>query len=216
MKTLHLHSCTRSLGIDLVGLIDTLEGSSTDLILRCPGLRLRHWVTICAALNGMPPVGLDAVFPARLSPSGDELVIIGGMKLESELMKFGQGDEQAKSTALALLSEDEDDGWDGFDEEEVEAMKDVTSAVNIKSLDEIDIGQYPRLVISSFSNDVPLGKRIDALLKILLPLSNVVNEKHKEDKDKAMAAVQLRERREAIKKAHTEAKKRGQLRNDFI
>jgi hypothetical protein len=38
-----------------------------------------------------------------------------------------------KSTALALLTED--DGWDRFDEGDVEPMKHVTSAVNIKSSD---------------------------------------------------------------------------------
>lgn len=209
MKTLHLHSCTRCLGIDLIGMIDSTEETPlNELILRCPGLRPRHWVTICSALpSAIPPVGLDAVFPGRFSPSGEQLVIPGGLKLDNELMKLGHGQQQAKSTALELLAEDEGDGWDGFDEEEVESMKEISSVINIESMKGVDIEQYPRFKIKSFLNDVPTGKRVDALLKILLPIANVVSTKHNEDKEKAKAAVQLRERQELIKKAHMEAKK---------
>jgi len=216
MKTLHLHACTRALGIDLVGLMDSPDGSAKDLILRSPGLRPRHWVTICASLqNGKAPENLDAFFPERFSPDGNIIEILGGVKPDPGLLNMVQPEKYAKSTALAVLMEDEDDGWDGLDEEELEAMKEVSSAVNIKSLDEVDIEEYPRLVIESFS-DIPEGKRVDALLKILLPAVNVVNKKQEEDKERAMSAMQLRDRREAIKKAQKDAKKKALSRDDYF
>ena len=92
----------------------------------------------------------------------------------------------------------------------------MSSDVNIKSLVDIDIEQCPRLVIHSFSRIVPEGKRVDALLKILLPVVNIVNSKHEEDKEKATAAVQLRERREEMKKAVVQAKKILCHRSDFV
>jgi len=227
IKTLHLHACTRALGIDAIGLLDSSDSdTSQNLVLRSPGLRPRHWVTICDSLpNRMAPAGLDAVFPGRFSPTGDEYVILGGLELENtrEIMNLrrrsSQDEQSTKAAALALLttsSSDDEDDWDGFEEEEEESMKDISSAVNIKSLADTDIEQYPRLVIDSFSRSVPEGKRVDALLKILLPVVNIVNSKHEEDKEKATAAVQLRERREEIKKAQVQAKKTARYRNDFV
>jgi len=226
IKTLHLHACTRALGIDAIGLLDSCDdGSSQDLVLRSPGLRPRHWVTICDSLpNRMAPAGLDAVFPGRFSPTEEEYVILGGLELENtreimNLRRRSHDEQSTKAAALALLttsSSDDEDDWDGFEDEEEESMKDISSAVNIKSLADIDIDQYPRLVIDSFSRSIPEGKRVDALLKILLPVVNIVNAKHEEDKEKATAAVQLRERREEIKKAQVQAKKNARYRNDFV
>ena len=189
LKALHLHTCLRQLGIDVVG----LDESNGDCILRSPGLRPRHWAMICSQLpKGAPPKGLDVVFPARFSFSDVDTEITGGKKLDlKELLnnpKYGDDDEE----------------WDALDEEEVEAMKEISSAVNIKSLSEIEICNYPRFVVKKMGKSVKEGARVDALLKVLLPPSKVVFEKQQRDKEKAKVAAELREKRELIQKQKKE------------
>jgi hypothetical protein len=186
LKTLHLHACTRQLGIDLGGLVDNSKGTQ-DMILRSPGLRLRHWLYICQYLSKqMPTKGLDVVFPARLVRMSKDLVIKGGKPIDIEAMRPDNND-------------DEDDEWDALDDEEVEAMKEISSAMFVTSLKDVEIEEYPRFVIRGFSK-IKDGSRVDALLKVLLPASKVVFEKQLEDKEKARVAAELREKQEMIKK----------------
>jgi len=102
---------------------------------------------------------------------------------------------------------DDDEEWDALDEEEVEAMKEISSAVNVKDLSEIEINTYPRFVIKKLGKSVEEGSRVDALLKVLLPPSKVVFEKQERDKEKARVAAELREKRQLIQKQKKEQEK---------
>ena len=188
LKTLHLHACTRRLGIDLVGLVD--NGETVDCVMRSPGLRPRHWVAIASALpRGVGPKGLDVIFPARFTASGMEEGVVGGKKLDVSAL-----------IEESSIAEDEED-WDAMDEEEVEAMKQISSAVNVKHIDDIDIEQYPRLVMKNFEND---DKVVDRLLKVLLPVSKVVYEKQEAQAEEAKVAADLREKQELLKQRRKE------------
>lgn len=200
LKALHLHTCLRQLGIDVVG-IDKATG---DCILRSPGLRPRHWAMICTQLpKQSPPKGLDVIFPARFVFSEEDTEIVGGQKIDLE----------------ALLTNpkysDDDEEWDALDEEEVEAMKEISSAANIKSLSEIDVSNYPRFVVKKLGKNVKRGARVDALLKVLLPSSKVVFQKQQRDKEKAKVAAELREKRELIAKQKKEQEKLSSRRMGY-
>lgn len=200
LKALHLHTCLRQLGVDVVG----LDKATGDCILRSPGLRPRHWAMICSQLpKASPPKGLDVIFPARFSFSEDDTEIIGGQKINLEELltnpKYGDDDEE----------------WDALDEEEVEAMKEISSAANIKSLSEIEVDSYPRFVVKRLGKDVKRGQRVDALLKVLLPSSKVVFKKQEKDKEKAKVAAELREKRELIAKQKKEQEKLSSRRMGY-
>jgi len=199
LKALHLHTCLRQLGIDVVG-IDEATG---DCILRSPGLRPRHWAMICSQLpKGAPPKGLDVIFPARFTFSEEDTEITGGKRLDLE----------------ELLSNpkysDDDEEWDALDEEEVEAMKEISSAVNIKRLSEIEINNYPRLVVKQLET-VKTGARVDTLLKVLLPPSKIVYHKQQKDKEKAKVAAELREKRDLMTKQKKENEKNARRMGTF-
>jgi transcription-repair coupling factor (superfamily II helicase) len=188
LMTLHLHACTRRLGIDLIGLIDNGNGR-IDCIMRSPGLRPRHWGTILSKLpKGMAPNGLDVVFPARLTKSGQmDQEVQGGKKVDLKAL-------------LEDPSLDEDnDKWDALDEEEIEAMKEIASAYDVKSMDEIDTEQHPRLVMKNFGTG---PKAVDRLVKVLLPVAKVVLDQQNAEKEQAKIAAELREKRELL--AHRE------------
>jgi transcription-repair coupling factor (superfamily II helicase) len=185
LKTMHLHACTRILGIDLIGLIDNGDGR-IDCILRSPGLRPRHLATIIPTLpKGIPTKGLDVVFPERFTITGEEVELIGGTKVDIvALLKDPSLDEDAEN-------------WDALDQEEVEAMKQISSAHDVKSLDDVDIEQYPRFVVKDFG-DGP--KAVDKLLQVLLPSAKVVYDKQAADKESAKIAAELRDKRESLQK----------------
>jgi hypothetical protein len=73
-KNLHLHACTRILGIDEIHLDD----NTGDAILRAPGLRPRHWREIRAELKATGvKIGksLEAVFPVNtMAEEGEDEV----------------------------------------------------------------------------------------------------------------------------------------------
>lgn len=207
LKKLHLHACTRQFGIDLVGIItsttDTDGKNMKECVLRAPGLRSRHWARICAALpKQTPPKGLNAVFPARFSSSGTEEVIVGGSKVDWERI-------------IAEDEEDNDDDWDSIDREEVDAMKIITSAMNVEEIDEVDMEKYPRFVIPDFGS-VKKGARVGAILKLLLPVVKVVAKNQDEDKEKAKMAVDLRDKREQMKKKRKEQGEQERLKNGYF
>lgn len=149
--------------------------------MRSPGLRPRHWATILKQLpKPVGPKGLDVVFPDRFSKNGQTLELIGGKKVD-----------------LALLedSADEEESWDMIDREELEAMKHITSSVNVKSVDDIDIDQYPYFIIRGLKEK---GK-VDTLLKLLLPLSKIVFEKQNAEAENARAVSELRDKQEKLR-----------------
>ena len=195
LKTLHLHACTRRLGIDLVGMVDAADGS-TDCILRSPGLRPRHWGIILGNLpQKAAPKGLDVYFPSRFTLSGGVEEYLSGTKVD--LQQLLEDD---------ILGEDQEDKtWDALDEEEVEAMKDITSAMNVKDMTEIDIDQYPRFAVHNFSPK----NGVDQLLKVLLPIAKVVYQRQEDQAEQAKAAAKLRERQELLQKGKTEAQRAG-------
>ena len=192
---MHLHACTRILGIDLIGLIKGGKGKSADCVLRSPGLRPRHWIFISQSLpKAVPTKGLDVIFPARFTVSGDdEMEITGGEIIDGRRLQVDN-------------FEDDEEEWDALDQEEVEAMKEISSSMFVKSLDEVDIEDYPRFVVKNL-NKVKRGARIDALLKVLLPASRVVHMKEESDKEKAKVAADLREKREMMKQQKKEQEK---------
>ena len=185
IKTMHLHACTRRLGIDLVGLVDNGDGR-IDCILRSPGLRPRHLAQIIPMLpRGVLTKGLDVVFPARFTISHEEEEIVGGKKVDLDTLQQDPSmDEDAEN-------------WDAYDEEEVEAMKQISSAYNIRSLDEIDIEQYPRFVVKDFGE--ARKNAVDTLLKVLLPAAKVVYEKQEAEKEVAKVEAELRDKQELMK-----------------
>ena len=187
LKTMHLHACTRRLGVDLVGLVKSVETDGYDCVLRSPGLRPRHWATIVGMLQrAVAPKGLDVIFPARFTLSGEEEEIEGGRKL----------DLKAVLTDETLSEDQEEEEWDAMDEEEIEAMKDISSAINVKEMDSVDLEQYPRFVIKDFDSD---DKSVDRLLKVLLPVAKVVCEKQAAQAEDARAAADLREKQELLR-----------------
>ena len=189
LKTLHLHACTRTLGIDLVGFVDNGDGTK-DCVLRSPGLRPRHWAHISQFLpRKVPTKGIDAVFPSRFTKTDVGVTMTGGMKVDL--------------TILDPSNEDDEEEWDALDEEEVEAMKEISSAMYVRSIDEVDMEDYPRFVIRGM-NSIKAGSRVDVLLKTLLPASKVVHAKQSADKEKARLAADIREKREAMKKQKKE------------
>lgn len=185
LKTLHLHACTRTLGIDLVGFVDNGDGTK-DCVLRSPGLRPRHWAHISQFLpRKVPTKGIDAVFPSRFTKTDVCVTMKGGTKVDL--------------TILDPTNDDDEEEWDALDEEEVEAMKEISSAMYVRSIDEVDMEDYPRFVIRGM-NSIKTGSRVDVLLKLLLPASKVVHAKQSADKEKARLAADIREKREAMKK----------------
>ena len=184
----------------MVGFVDKGDGNS-DCILRSPGLRPRHWVHISQLLpKGLPTKGLNVVFPERFGKSGVDIEIQGGKP-------FNIND-------LSLNNDENDEEWDALDEEEVEAMKQISSAMFVKDLDEVDVEEYPRFVLRNL-NKIKKGSRVDALLKVLLPASRVVHEKQEADKEKAKVATELREKREQMKKQKKEQEILNSRRMDF-
>ena len=178
----------------MVGFIKTGKDSA-DCVLRSPGLRPRHWIFISQSLpKAVPTKGLNVVFPARFTVSGDEDIEITGGKI-------------IDSRKLTVENfEDDEEEWDALDQEEVEAMKEISSSMFVKSLEEVDIEDYPRFVVKDL-NKIKRGSRVDALLKVLLPASRVVHVKEQSDKDKAKVAADLREKRELMKQQRKEQEK---------
>lgn len=194
LKTLHLHACTRRLGIDLIGLVDNGDGR-IDCVMRSPGLRPRHMAIIVPLLPKAVPInGLDVVFPLRFTKSGEEEEIRGGKRIDlTSLLEDQSLDEDA-------------DNWDALDEEEIEAMKSISSAHDVTSLDDVDIEQYPRFVIKDFGSG---PKAVDRILKVLLPYAKVIHEKQEGEKEVAKAAADLREKRELLQ----QRKKKVEVKN---
>ena len=94
-------------------------------------------------------------------------------------------------------------------------MKEISSAVNVKDLSEIDVSAYPRFVVKNLAGSVEEGSRVDALLKVLLPPSKIVYEKQERDKEKAKVATELREKRELIQKQKKEQEKLNSRRMGY-
>lgn len=185
LKTMHLHACTRRLGVDVIGLVENEEGE-VDCVMRSTGLRPRHWGKILSLLpKGVAPRGLDVVFPARFTISGDDEEIKGGKRIDLKKL-------------LEDPSLDEDnDQWDAMDEEEVEAMKEIASAYTIKKIDEIDYEHHPRFVMKNFGT----GKQaVDRLLKVLLPIARTVYQQQEKEKENTKHAVELRNKRLLMEK----------------
>jgi len=136
MLTLHLHACTRTLGIDLVGLKQNSKGEM-DCVLRSPGLRPRHWAYICQSLpGGIPTNGLDVFFPARFSSTKTQVEKSdGGVDIKELLTNPSYGDDEEE--------------WDALDQEEVEAMKQISSAKLVTDLDEINIDDTPYFIVKN-------------------------------------------------------------------
>ncbi|GKY90657.1 hypothetical protein MPSEU_000039100 [Mayamaea pseudoterrestris] len=185
LKTMHLHASCRRLGIDLVGIVEGVDGP--ECVLRSPGLRPRHIATIASLLpRGVLPKGVDVCFPGRFSPFGVDIEISGGSKEDIQRISGGES------------SDDQDDeGWDQIDQEESEAIKEITSAVNVKHIDEVDLEQYPRFIVRDFES---VDKLVDVLLKLLLPMAKIVFEKQREQGEEAKVAVELRDRAKALGK----------------
>ena len=74
LKALHLHTCLRQLGIDVVGL-DKSTGDCTFVRRAC----------VCSQLpKGAPPKDLKVIFTARVTISDDDTEITGGRRLDLE------------------------------------------------------------------------------------------------------------------------------------
>jgi transcription-repair coupling factor (superfamily II helicase) len=180
LKTMHLHACARRLGIDLIGLVKQ-ENGSYDCVLRSPGLRPRHLAVILPLLpKGVLTNGLEVIFPARFTLSGTEEEIGGGQAID------------IRQLLLDPTLEEDAENWDALDDEELEAMKEISSAYRVKKMNEIDVEQYPRFVLKDFGRKT---NAVDRILKAILPAAKVVYEKQESDKENAKAAAEIREKR---------------------
>ena len=117
-----------------------------------------------------------------------------------------------ESTANGNGDREEAD-WDAMDQEELEALKDISSAVNVHDMNDVDLEQYPRLVVKNFGSTAT-AKATDRLLKVLLPLSKIVYAKQAEQAEQARTAKALRDKRETMKQRKKvnealEAKRQG-------
>ena len=131
------------MGIDLIGIDDDGDG-----ILRCPGLRPRMWAAMVNALpSGKPPPGLRAIFPPRFSrstkgPGADYTGTSADFEISlTELVNYDSS-----------VSSEDDVEWDEYDDEEVEAMKEITSASKATSLEEANVYDYPRFVVEGLGS----------------------------------------------------------------
>ena len=129
--------------------------------------------------RGLSPKGLDIIFPSRFTLSGEEGEVKGGRKVDLRSLLEDPS-----------LNED-NENWDALDKEEVEAMRQISSAYNVKSLGKVDVEMYPRFVIKDFGTG---PKAVDRLLKVLLPAAQAVFQKQEEEKDNARAAANLRKK----------------------
>ena len=186
LKTLHLHACTRRLGIDLVGVIENDNGEY-DCILRSPALRPRHLVTVATALpRGALPKGLDVCFPGRFTLNGRDLELIGGRKIDTEILVSDEADV-------------DEENWDALDQEEMEAKQDISSAAAVKEMSETDFRRSPAFRVSQVGSPKDT-KVVDQLLRVLLPLSKIVSERQDNEAEKAKAQVDLKARTDLIRK----------------
>ena len=106
-------------------------------------------------------------------------------------------DWQALMAEESAHEERDDEDWDSMDQEELEAMKEISSAVAVKHMDEVDLDQYPRFLLKNIGAST--AKATDQLLKALLPLSKIVYEKQSQEADQVKSAAALREKQDAMK-----------------
>ena len=181
LKDLHLHSCTRLLGIDSV----TLDDENGAAILRAPGLRPRHWrmiEDIIKGNGGRAKAGISTNFQAYFPPR-----MLANDEKESE--EKANEDAAADDFTENLSSMMDKGYWDEYDEEEnYEGDNDSMT----KFLERDEQLQIPSFTIKGIKNTEE-GKRADALLKILLPVANLVLCKQKEDAAATLKMVEAKE-----------------------
>mmetsp|Transcript_22516 Transcript_22516/g.51931 ORF Transcript_22516/g.51931 Transcript_22516/m.51931 type:complete len:218 (+) Transcript_22516:63-716(+) len=205
---MHLHACARRLGIDLIGLWDNDGDDRMDCILRSPGLRPRHIGQLTQILGTLPR-GLHVLFPARFTVDrdGPDAWVPGGVPFD-----FVHSDFLDAKIRFDLEPEDEmnpnqngdgedggDNDLDAMDNEDEESMRVIASSFRIQRIQRLDVEPYPRFVIRGFGNRIAPGQRVDALLKLLLPVAKAVYERQEMDKRNAQVAVELREKQKAQK-----------------
>jgi len=204
LKTLHLHCCTKRIGIDVVGI------HNGDCILRSPGLRPRHLQKILELLPQTKlPNGLRMIFPSRLTNKDDhgedEAEFTdnkGVMDLKTLLQNPMFGDDNEDSDENGG---DDTEDWDALDREEAMAMKEISSAMQLKGkLRKQDFVDHPRYIVPDFASQ---PDKIHTLLQCLLPLSKAIYTQQEYDKTAAKIATELREKRELITKQRKKQKK---------
>jgi hypothetical protein len=83
-------------------------------------------------------------------------------------------------------------------------MKEISSAIHVRSMDDVDWEQYPRIVIRDFAEASPSSppasaKAVDRLLKVLLPVAKVVADVQARQADEARVAADLRQKQELLR-----------------
>jgi transcription-repair coupling factor (superfamily II helicase) len=207
LKTMHLYACTRRLGIDLVGLVCKSESGKADCVLRSPGLRPRHWAMVAPLLPlGAVHQSVSICFPSRFMHNREDTELRGGQGARDDEGVIGVTDLKSLLTDESLSEDSDDEEWDSMDQEELEAMKEISSAIHVKSVDDVDWEQYPRIVIRDFSPVVDAtvsssanAKSVDKLLKVLLPIAKVVTEVQTRQADEARVAADLRQKQELLR-----------------
>jgi hypothetical protein len=127
-------------------------------------------------------------FPSRLTHNQEVVEVRGGSAMDLKALLMDE----------SLAEERDDEEWDAMDKEELEAMKDISSAVRVKDMDEVDLELYPRIVVRDFGS-ASGTKSVDKLLKVLLPVAKVVAEIQQKQADEAKVAADLRQRQELLR-----------------
>ncbi|GMI16650.1 hypothetical protein TrLO_g6298 [Triparma laevis f. longispina] len=166
LKNLHLHSCTRNLGVDEVH-----RGEEGRVILRSPSLRPRHW-KIMSAKGGFE--GVEAVFPDFMlgeKKEGEDEGGEGGWQAERK--KGEEGEEKEEE-------DDEDD--------------DDTIYESLSALAEGNWKESPYFLVDT-SDDLLDTEIVDEVLKKILPVVAFVNKRAEKDKKTAIDLEEKRKKK---------------------
>ena len=171
LKELHLHSCTRTLGVDEVH-----PGEYDSVILRSPGLRPGHWKVINK--GGKFDSSVEAVFP--------NFMVADPAPPPPDALEEGTTDEGSSGvfTEASFAKEASEDA--GLDPEEA----------LYESLAAPEPGTYegcPRLIVRALPGPEGLQDRV---LKVLLPLAARVDSIQEKDKERAVEADERRKKKE--------------------
>lgn len=166
LKNLHLHSCTRNLGVDEVH-----RDEEGRVILRSPSLRPRHW-KIMSAKGGFE--GVEAVFPDFMlgeKKEGEDEGGEGGWQAERK--KGEEGEEKEEE-------DDEDD--------------DDTIYESLSALAEGNWKESPYFLVDT-SDDLLDTEIVDEVLKKILPVVAFVNKRAEKDKKTAIDLEEKRKKK---------------------
>ena len=207
LKSLHLHTCTRILGVDMI----TLDKKTNEVVLRAPGMRPRHWTAIT---QDTPTLG-DSVrvfFPPGLEEEDerggnnlDDLLEGGIYDIEIvEKISFDDNNEFGR-----MEGEEEGGGGDmdldlGIQRKLKEKEREEELGKEVAMAKEAGVGggglagavgerlKHPAIVLK-MDDGVGDGGYVNAILQDVLPIVNIVLNLKSSAKMNAVEEMEARE-----------------------